>query len=441
MPRRKGHPPAFRQLMEEAKRNAAGSPPRKHHLVPRSYLQRWAEPDDKGRDRVRVTEVDEHRSYCPAPDQAARETDFYRLEHPDLDPDTVPPLLFETYLSKIEGQAVKAIDGLIEHGDPSELGAETFVLFAMYLGLTVTRGREFRARAHQILAEGYKLLYADVSDKTIVQKLRDRGIEPTDELIAQHRMFLNGLQTGETVARVTTAQLVVQSADMAEDVAERFVHRNWLVYKTPPILVTCDEPVIRVAGPGAPRGEKGGVESSGAVLFPLDPSHLLVMFHPDMDPQGPLVLDHVETAEINREIIAGSTRWAFERPCRNIAERLIVPPLPPEAMKTEGPLPQVVGAKGDLYRQYAPTRWQSEPYILPWPVGRWWPGWSAHQYPSLANLGDNGRVAYRPEPEPWRPKRKRSGDGDDQTSASAALTATRSRPPQHACGLDESAPQ
>ncbi|WP_083911830.1 DUF4238 domain-containing protein [Nocardia takedensis] len=407
MTRRKGHPPAFRRLMEEAKRNAAGSPPRKHHLVPGSYLQRWAEPDGKGRSEVRVTEVDEHRSYCVAPKKAARETDFYRLEHPDIDPDTLPPLLFETYLSKIEGHAVQAIDGLIRHGDTRELGAETFVLFAMYLGLTATRGREFRTRAHQILTDGYKLLYADVSDKTIVQKLRDHGMEPTDELIAQHRAFLDGLQTGEIVARIEDAQLVLQSAEMAEDVAERFVHREWLVYETPPILVTCDEPVVRVAGPGAPRGERSGVESSGAVLFPLDPSHLLVMFHPDMAPRGPLVLDHTETAEINQEIIAGSTRWAFERPRRKVAERLTVPPLPPEAMKTEGPLAQVEGAKGDLYRQYAPTRWQDDPHAPPWPVARWWPGWSAHQYPSLANLGHNGRVAYNPEPEPWRPPRKK----------------------------------
>lgn len=78
---RYGIPSEVRAIFEQAVKNAEGTPPRKHHLVPASYLRRWAEDG-----KVRVTVVDEGRSYLSAPETAACETDYYRLDHPDVDP-------------------------------------------------------------------------------------------------------------------------------------------------------------------------------------------------------------------------------------------------------------------------------------------------------------------------------------------------------------------
>ena len=55
----------------ESARNSEKSAPRKHHLVPASYLRRWAVHD-----QIRVTETDSRHSYTPSPEKAARETDF-----------------------------------------------------------------------------------------------------------------------------------------------------------------------------------------------------------------------------------------------------------------------------------------------------------------------------------------------------------------------------
>jgi hypothetical protein len=36
------------------------------------------------------------------PRKAATETDYYRIESPDLDPEEIPPLLFEVTFSRVE---------------------------------------------------------------------------------------------------------------------------------------------------------------------------------------------------------------------------------------------------------------------------------------------------------------------------------------------------
>jgi hypothetical protein len=137
------------------------------------------------------------------------------------------------------------------------------------------------------------------------------------------------------------------------------------------VLVTCDEPVIPLGGPGFPRSERAGYINAGVVAFPLSPSAVLLMFHPGVSPAGPPELDHAETAELNREIVAASARWSFERSSRKATLGFRVPPAPSPAFVHEGPLPQAKGAKGDLYRNYKPTRW-FEPEAPPWPVLRWW---------------------------------------------------------------------
>lgn len=75
-------------LLEAARKNAKA---RGNHLVASSYLERWAVGG-----KIRITETDTDKSYCQAPDAAAKEKDFYSLKADELDPDVVPPALIET---------------------------------------------------------------------------------------------------------------------------------------------------------------------------------------------------------------------------------------------------------------------------------------------------------------------------------------------------------
>ncbi|WP_280463167.1 DUF4238 domain-containing protein [Nocardia carnea] len=383
MTRRKRDPLPVRRLREEALRNEAGTPARKHHLVPASYLRRWAEDDSKGRSKLRVTEIDRATSYCVGPDNAARETDFYRVEHPDLDPAKVPPSLFETHLSKIERNAKHAISELIEHRATYSLGPDQFVLFAWHLAYTATRGRAFRARTNAVATAHYRLIPESITDSTIAARIRGLGEDPTPELVASCRQVFDDVRDGKLIARHDESAVILLSADIAKGIGERLCKRTWLVYDTPPVLVTCDEPVVAIGGPGAARGEYCGIDGAGAIVYPLSPAHLLVMFHSKLEPpEGPLALDHAETAEINREIIAAGNRWAFERPGRRVTERLRVPPLPSTGVRTQGPFRPVRGDTEvrEIFRQFVPTRWADEAIPPAWPVDRWWKEWDYDRY-------------------------------------------------------------
>ncbi|WP_280437135.1 DUF4238 domain-containing protein [Nocardia carnea] len=196
-------------------RNEAGTPARKHHLVPASYLRRWAEDDSKGRSKLRVTEIDRATSYCVGPDNAAREPDFYRVEHPDLDPAKVPPSLFETHLSKIERNAKHAISALIEHRATYSLGPERFVLFAWHLAYTATRGRAFRARMNAVATAHYRLIAESTTDATIAARIRGLGEDPTPELVASCRRVFDDVRDGKLIARHDESAVILLSVTSA----------------------------------------------------------------------------------------------------------------------------------------------------------------------------------------------------------------------------------
>jgi len=135
-------------FLERARRNEV-SAPRKHHLVPASYLDRWAEDG-----RVRVTQVEDGTSYETSPGKAARITDFYRLEAEGLDPEQLPPLLFETLLSEVEAWAKTIIDQLVTQ--PRTLDPDLVAKSAWFLAFQFTRGERVGARAWPGLTSLYR---------------------------------------------------------------------------------------------------------------------------------------------------------------------------------------------------------------------------------------------------------------------------------------------
>lgn len=357
-------PEDVRRVLESARRNELGSPPRKHHLIPASYLRNWEEEG-----RIRVTHVDEdRRTYCTAAAKAARETDYYRLEADGLDNELVPPLLAETVLSAIEGWAVPAVAHLREHGArgiPGDLAAK----LALFLGVQTTRGESFRNDNRTLMHEMFVLEHKDLSDDGIRSLLFERGIDASDAGVARARAALEQIKSGDMRLVPQDPAMTSMALEIAFEIGETFLARGWMVYRTPKVLVTCDEPVVTVGGPGFSREERAGLATAKVILLPLGPESLLAMFRPDVKPEGPSELDLHEVAEVNREILANTSRWAFERPSRRATLGLRVPP-PARPFTTEGPF---VVEHGDeerhIYRNFKPTRWAAEP-DTPWPVAR-----------------------------------------------------------------------
>ena len=147
--------------------------------------------------------------------------------------------------------------------------------------------------------------------------------------------------------------------------------RQWVLAKAPPVLITCDEPVVCIGGPLSPRGERAGL-SAPVVAFPIAPDRILVMSAKGMAIHNDL--SHAEAADLNHEILAASHSLAFELPDRSFTTRAKVPPLTaPIAIERglERGMKLDDDAEGEVFRVYRPHRFEAEQW-RPVPVPRWW---------------------------------------------------------------------
>ena len=153
-------------------------------------------------------------------------TDYYRLEHPDVDPGAVPPLLFETMLSNVEANAKVVIDELLEHRDPAQVDPERMALFAWHLALTYTRGRAFREQVNSMTAHVVRMQWGQITDDGIREELGRLGIEVTEEVFASHRAFFDDLASGEVRAEQRDAALIARSAELAYPIGAEWFKRE-----------------------------------------------------------------------------------------------------------------------------------------------------------------------------------------------------------------------
>lgn len=357
------------ELFERARMEEAVGGLRKQHIVPASYLQRWAEG---GQVRVTDLELSPRRTYCGNPRKIGLERDFYRLEADGLDEDDVPPLALEVLMSVIESEAKLGIDELLTNGEPS---VKHGGYLAWFIALQATRGRAHRASMRAAAHEVSKLQVEGLDSAEAVRRQMVRnGADPSEEEVAHGLSAVQKVLSGEWVVGPQEAVLAALAAQTAGELVKYLLlGRQWIVYDTPPILVTCDEPVVPLAGPAGHRAEQGGFGDAPVILVPLEPSKLLVLLRNDLEREDFEVLDRAEVADINRELVASSARWVFERPSRKVGMGMPVPGPPPplvhelhEGSREEGRV---------VYRQHRPTRWVAAPYT-PWPVPRWWERWS-----------------------------------------------------------------
>jgi len=279
--------------------------------------------------------------------------------------------LAETLYSRIEEGASDAITDILESGDRyphPKSGAD----LARFMGMQLTRGQSFRAMHREMANRMFMLEHQDVTEAGLREHMeRQRpGEQVSNEDVLRAMEFLEQQRAGEMFVAYPEASAVALALEAGESIGAHLIRRNWMVYKTPRCLVTSDEPVVLVGGPGLSRGERAGVDAAAVILFPLSPDRLLALVRQDLGGDGREVLDHIEVADVNREVIANATRWAFERPSRRATLGLQVPPaaLP---FVIEGPLPMTGPKRGDLYRTFRPTRWLGD-LSAPWPVERWW---------------------------------------------------------------------
>ncbi|MBF6093974.1 DUF4238 domain-containing protein [Nocardia cyriacigeorgica] len=336
----------------ESREQAEHDDTKKQHYVPAFYLQRWA-VDGK----VQPFQVDSRTAHPP---QLVRDVgkakNIYTLPEYGATMD-LPLRWVEKHLSRIEGLCSQHLDALVELDSGLVTDDALRQDMSVFLGLQITRTPSQRER-HLALINGPAAAKREYLKRTspganateVAQRMRPRFTDPKHEAI--HLMI----------------------EDVRYPVGPLLHRRKWAVYRTNSPLVTCDDPVLFLAGPPFERSVSLA-GSSAVVLYPLDPSHLLVMLRWDMQHRGPLVLDVAETAAVNLEIVAAATRTSFERPGDDIASECSVPirvPIPElddetaQSLETEAALQYLFG------RARRVSRWADSTASPDWPVPRWY---------------------------------------------------------------------
>jgi hypothetical protein len=350
------------KFMEEARNDDKA---RKHHVVPNSYIGRWSPAGGK----IQITDLILRKTRPVSPLQAARITDFYRVESPDLDRHEFPPALIEKLLGHIEGNAVPALEALIQKGVDGQTDMERFEV-ARFMGFQYLRGQRSRNLV-KTAAESYvRLLHEDLSPDGIRELLSRNGKDPSPENVDAFTGYQALLKEKKITVSPQQAALVGMPLMFADQMAEILYDKTWVLFRTRPILMTSDEPVIAIGGPGRDRKIEAGLGTAPVVIFPLAPDALLVMFTETPHPYMLQELTLIELAELNREIAASASRWVIDQEGRKAALYFDLPPAPTSALElddwaTNGE------TSGDIIRTTRPNRWAQTTTPPDWPVLRW----------------------------------------------------------------------
>jgi hypothetical protein len=351
---------AFADILERARKNTG---PRQHHLIPASYLDRWSVAG-----RVQWTDLDSGRSQEQRPAKMARERDYYRLPADAFTVDDLPPMLLETLLSDVEASGKAAIDALLRTDRLATTSKERIDL-ATFMGMQYVRGERGRSVVRESTSEYHRVVWSDVTDEGIADLLRQEKIEPTSEVLASARDSLAHLDDRSLRFEPEETTQMVFAVASAQKVAEYLLRRSWVLYRGDG-LITCDEPVVPIGGPGTDRKNVSGIGNAAVVAFPLSPDALLVMHQPGQHRYPIGSLTSSEIVEINREVAGNAARLAFDRPGRHAVSALKIPRRPDTAVRSE----EFPGrtAEESLVRMFRLSRWSSMQKPPPWPVRRWY---------------------------------------------------------------------
>ena len=297
-------------------------------------------------------------------------------------------MLFETILSRVEGPGSAAIDELIRL--PDKISAQTRHDLSSLMAFQFVRGERPRAALTAIAQEAAKLQSLSMTEGRVREMLRKAGEETTDEAIRFGLEAFEALRRDEIIMRPQDVQLIWLSFANAQQFTDVLYHRTWVVASTYPSLITTDEPVLPIAGPGWwGRTESCGMVPAGIVAFPLAPDRILLAVRRDLAlllglPFGPNSvvvdeLDIVETFEMCHELAMSATRWAFEYPERRVLSHLGVPRLPdPVSVDTY----ESLDGDSELVRMFSHTRLRDAGPWFDWPLGRFWvDGWGCWPMP------------------------------------------------------------
>jgi hypothetical protein len=306
--------------------------PKRHHVVPDFYLQRWA----KNEKLIVVDRDDPAKRYPAAVKDASVERYFYALPT-----ESGWDMTVEKTLSKLESIAAVDIGKVLEGRSTTLPAFRTRLSF--FMAVQLVRGRAPR----QAMIDFYKDIFlktAQLSTPEIIQAQAERRGEPmTIEAAREVWAYAQNpslkVEFQKIGPKSLPADSLVNAVDVfkqAEQLIKFFYTRKWVVADFgAPILLTGDEPVAVGVDTRDPH-HPAGLANADSVMFPLDPQRALVMMRPDFDPplHSWIKGTAVEAKALNQMIAFRAMRQIFYHPDTSPMDGLEIPGSP----KHPGPI-------------------------------------------------------------------------------------------------------
>ncbi len=297
------------------------SEPRRHHLLPRWYLKRFA----TGKDILGVLDLGAQKRYLASVRKAGAEVGFY-----DVEVDGVPRDAVEQLLGRVEAPASGATMKLT-NGGPTSLSTKERTAVALFIATQFLRGANRRDFADAITDAIAKAHLVGASDSALRDDYKRVASEDfSEEEFLAWRDFIRDTDNYRVREKGAVPQLIVEHAPPYA--AFLSLEYSWTVVRFPlPVLVTCDVPVALWRPPGDAPWMGVGMATAHEVRVPLDPSHVLILRSKRASGQARPEGLYVGAGDVYGAVVKGvlgwAYRWVFMHPTNPLFETLEIPPM------------------------------------------------------------------------------------------------------------------
>lgn len=303
--------------------------PKRHHFVPRFYLERFAQAG-----ALHVRRRDGH-TFTTQADNIAVRTGFYdvTLADGEISKD------LEDWLSRLEGKAATAMRNIDQTLAAPPLNHPDRATLSLYLAIQLARTPEQRERVLFPERVAEFLDGRDLTKDLITEYLRDThlGFEPKAGEIQGAFDFASYVLGQQTPV---TAEMSMQIAlRTSKETAPALATMYWSVeHDRKARLITSDGPLILWRAP-TPRDAYEGLGITGAeeIGFPLDPAKQLVLT-PKPRPAG-VRISPQRSAACNQDLAYACHNFVVANPREEArTAQLDLPPKRPVMRFNTGPL-------------------------------------------------------------------------------------------------------
>ena len=284
----------------------AKAEPKRHHFVPKFYLRGFSDHKKRVRMYARGTKK---KPVLVSVNNAAVESGFYTI----VEESGEKSQRVEQLLSMVEGLANTAIERMLKGQFPPSTEDRTNL--SLFMAFQTLRTPENRRGYEAMVDYSHKLLFEGWTPEYVRERMKEQGIEPTDESVAEVMDVVENPDNYRIVPHQN--EHIKLMLKVATEVAPVFASRTWLLGRSKRAgFITSDHPVVWWSEPDEKSKYMGvGIENAEEVYFPLDRHNVLALALPGALRDG-RVMTFVEdnVLFVNWLEAAASYKWVYQHP-------------------------------------------------------------------------------------------------------------------------------